>query len=318
MGTPVFLTVDTELVWRHHTAGMDPATLYERSFEPAGVGISYQLARLKHYGLKATFFVDPMPALALGIDPIRRIVATILAAGQEVQLHLHPNWADGYPGLPGPAPARFEMIDYSRAEQSALIAKAKALLVAAGAPDPIAFRAGCYSANDDTLAALATLGFDYDSSHNGAEHPWPGSIGLPALQMAPVAWKGLVEVPVTVIQEPSGVLRNFQICALSSAEMRAALDHAIARRHAAVTIISHGFELANRPGTGANAIHVSRFEALCAMLADARDQLDTVHFADRPRLRLDADDVPLAPHNLRRCWRHAEQLWSNFVLERAA
>ena len=39
----VFLTIDTELVWRHHVAGLPIATQFERSFGPAGVGISYQL-----------------------------------------------------------------------------------------------------------------------------------------------------------------------------------------------------------------------------------------------------------------------------------
>lgn len=318
MATPVFLTVDTELVWRHHIAGADLATLYERSFEPAGVGISYQLARLAAHGLKATFFVDPMPALVFGLDPIRRIVATILDAGQEVQLHLHPNWAGAKADNRGRTHARFEMVDYSGAEQQALIGGAKELLCAAGAPDPVAFRAGSYGANDDTLLALSALGFVYDSSHNGAEHPWPGSIGLAPRQIAPVARGGVVEVPVTVIEERAGALRNFQICALSAGEMRAALDHAVEHRHAAMTIVSHGFELANRAGTGANAIHVSRFEALCGMLADARDDLPTTHFADRPALALDAADVPLAPNTLRTGWRHAEQLWSNFIAERAA
>jgi hypothetical protein len=199
-----------------------------------------------------------------------------------------------------------------------LIEGAADLLCAAGAPDPIAFRAGSYGANDDTLLALAALGFAYDSSHNGAEHPWPGSIGLGPRQIAPVERGGVTEVPVTVIEERAGALRNFQICALSAGEMRAALDHAVEQQHAAVTIVSHGFELANRAGTGANAIHVSRFEALCGMLSEARDQLPTVHFADRPALRLDAQDAPLAPNSLRTGWRHAEQLWSNFIAERAA
>lgn len=318
MPTPVFLTFDTELVWRHHLEGVDAATLFERSFEPAGVGIGFQLARLREHGLKATFFVDPMPALVFGLDPIRRIVDTILDAGQDVQLHIHPNWVGAREGLPSGTSARFELVDYALDDQRMLIEGATELLVAAGAPDPIAFRAGSYAANDDTLTALSALGFTYDSSHNGAEHPWPSAIDLPSRQIAPVARAGLIEVPVTVIEERAGALRNFQLCALSAGEMRAALDHAVAEDHAAVTIVSHGFELANRAGTAANAVHVGRFEALCGMLSDARETLPTMHFADRPALRLDADDAPLGPNALRTGWRHAEQLWSNFVAERAA
>ncbi|HEU4960292.1 MAG TPA: polysaccharide deacetylase [Sphingomonas sp.] len=318
MSTRAFLTVDTELAWRHHAQGLDPDTIVERSLEPAGVGISYQLEMLARHGLKACFFVDPMPALTFGLDPLKRVVGAILAAGQGVQLHLHPNWTGAVAGDGGAAFSRFELAEYDRGEQHDLIAGAAGLLQAAGAPQPIAFRAGSYAANDDTLAVLAGLGFAYDSSHNGAEHPWPSAIDLAADQIAPIGRGGLVEVPVTVIEEGPGRLRTCQICALSVGEMRAAIDHAIAADHAAVTIVSHSFELANRAGTRANAVHVARFEALCRLLAERADALPTSHFADRPALALGRADRPLGPSILRTSWRKAEQLWSNMVEERAA
>lgn len=318
MPTRVFLTVDTELMWRHHTAGHDADTIVQRSLEPAGVGIGWQLAQLAEHGLKACFFVDPMPALVYGLDPIRRVVGSILEAGQEVQLHLHPNWTGAHAGDRGATYGPFELIDYSLAEQVELIAGAADMLTAAGAPDPIAFRSGSYSASDDTLAALAQLEFTYDSSHNGSEHPWPSAISLEARQIAPVAHCGVIEVPVTLIEDQRGHLRHFQICALSAAEMKAALDHAVRAEHAAVTVVSHGFELANRAGTRANGVHVRRFEALCRMLAERREVLETVHFGDRPAMALGRDDAPLGPSLLRTRLRQAEQLWSNWVEERAA
>ncbi|RIA37749.1 polysaccharide deacetylase [Hephaestia caeni] len=318
MPTPVFLTVDTELAWRHHATGLDAAAIVERSLDPAGVGVRHQLDRLAMHGLKACFFVDPMPALVFGLDWLKPLVATILARGQEVQLHLHPNWAGARAGDGGAAHARFEMVEYSAHEQRDLIAGAIDLLKAGGAPHPIAFRAGSYGANDTTLAALAALGFVYDSSHNGAATPWPSQIGLPADTIAPVVRAGLVELPVTLIEDAPGSLRNVQVCALSIGEIRAALDHAVAADHAAVTIVSHSFELASRAGTRANGIHARRFEALCEMLRARRHDLPTCHFADRPALRLGAADHPLAPNTLRTRWRQAEQLWSNMVEERAA
>lgn len=315
MPTPVFLTVDTEFAWRHHAAGCDCEEIYRRSLEPAGVGLSYQLAELAAYGLKACFFVDPMPAITFGLAPIQRMVETILEAGQEVQLHLHPNWTAAKPGDGGIAHARFELYEYNRAEQKQLIENARELLVAAGAPAPVAFRAGSYAANDDTLSVLAALGFIYDSSHNGAE---PASrISLPSRQIAPVE-RCVVELPVTVIEDAPGSLRSFQLCALSSGESYDALEHAAVSGHAAVTIVSHGFELANRAGTRANGVHLRRFEALCCMLAEMREVLPTTHFADRPVLTLNREDRPLAPDPLRTRWRQAEQLWSNVVEERAA
>jgi len=96
--TPVFLTVDTALSWRHHADGLDLATIVARSLDPAGVGIPWQLDQMARYGLKGVFFVDPMPALAFGLDPIRHVVDAILDAGQEVQLQLHPVWAGAAAG----------------------------------------------------------------------------------------------------------------------------------------------------------------------------------------------------------------------------
>ena len=315
--TPVFLTVDTELAWRHHAAGLDTDTLFERSIEPAGVGIACQLRVLAEHRLKACFFVDPMPAMLFGLEPMKRVVGAILEAGQEVQLHLHPNWTGAVAGDRGGEHARFRAIDYDEAEQRDLIAGARDLLVAAGAPPPVAFRAGSYSADDATLRALAALGFAYDSSHNGAEHPWPSAIDLPVRQIAPVARGGVIEVPVTLIEDRPGALRNFQICALSAGEMAAALSHAAANDHAAVTIVGHSFELSNRAGTRANGIHVRRFESLCAMLDRRREELPTTHFSD-VTLRLGQDDRPLGPSTLRTGWRYAEQVWSNVIEERAA
>ena len=180
----VFLTIDTEIAWRHHAAGLPASEVFARSFEPGGVGLGHQLALLGRRGLKACFFVDPMPALVYGLAPIRRVVHTILDAGQEVQLHLHPQWAGASEADRG-AHGRFNMWEHHEREQRQLIAAAAELLEAAGAPAPVAFRAGSYAADDATLSALARLGFRYDSSHNGADPHGLSRIELPTRQIAP-------------------------------------------------------------------------------------------------------------------------------------
>ena len=60
-----------------------------------------------------------------------------------------------------------------------------------------------------------------------------------------------------------------------------------------------------------------RLLALCATLAAVREAMPTVHFADRPALELGRPDRPLGQNPIRRGWRHAEQLWSNWVEERS-
>ncbi len=310
MATQVRLTVDTELSWGGHVRGASWRENLALSYDPAGVGTRYQLGRLAAYGLKACFFVDPMPALVYGIEPIRRMVEPILAAGQEVQLHLHPCWAD----LSNPV---FELTDLDRPRQLDLIRTARDLLVEAGAPSPIAFRSGSYAADLATLEALAALDIGYDSSHNGSHHPSPSALPLEPRRIAPTSVSGVIEIPISQIEQGSGRLRHLQICAVSFGEMRAALLHAADRAHPVVTLVGHSFELAARGGHRANPLLVRRFEKLCGFLAEQGERLPTAHFTDLEGLRLDAEASPLRSGALLAAARMAEQAWGKALYERA-
>ena len=313
MPAPVLISVDTELTWRHYVPGECWRANFERSIEPAGVGLSYQLESLARHDLKACFFVDPMPALLYGIEPIRRIVAPILAAGQEVQLHLHAQW---HAVAQGRDPSGIELTSFDRKEQRRLLALGRDLLVEAGAPRPVAFRGGSYAANADTLAALASLGIAADSSHNGSHHPWPSDLPLPPKTIAPARVGKLVELPVSQIDGRAGRLRHLQLCAVSAAEMRAALDHALAHGHPLTTIVSHSFELATRDGLRANALVQRRFEALCRLLDGRRADFPTFRFDDLERIPLDVPATPMPHRRLRTARRFAEQVWAGTRYER--
>ena len=183
MPTRVLLTIDTELTWRHHRGGGCWRANFERSYEAAGVGVPYQLEVLAEHKLKACFFVDPMPALLFGIEPIAAMVKPIIAAGQEVQLHLHPFWANLADG--DHVGTDFELASYDAERQVELVGIARDLLMQAGAPAPVAFRAGSYAANADTIPALAAHGLRYDSSHDRGHHPRSSFLPLPPGQVAP-------------------------------------------------------------------------------------------------------------------------------------
>lgn len=312
MDSRVLLTVDTELTHRHFARGCTWQENFARSYEAAGVGIPYQLEVLAAHKLKACFFVDPMPALVYGLEPVKRMVAPILAAGQEVQLHLHSFWK----GLAEGVEPLFELTNLDGEGQRHLLDQARSLLIEAGAPSPIAFRSGSYAVNEATLDALAELGLRYDSSHNGCEHPWPSALALPSAQIAPTEHRGIIEIPVSQIEDAGGRLRHLQLCAISTSEFRQALRHAADNRHPTVTIVSHSFELASRDGLNANALLRRRFESLCGFLAEQRERLPTMHFADLDALPLDRSASPLPPQPLRRAGRMVEQLCSNLLYER--
>ena len=312
MATRVLISVDTELRHGPFVAGASWQENLGLSFEPAGVGVSYQLEMLRRHGLKASFFVDPMPALLYGLEPVRTMVETILEGGQEVQLHLHPSWADAARGRA----LRFAMSDFGEDEQFDLLSQAIELLVAAGAPRPIGFRAGSYAANADTLHALRRLGLRYDTSHNGAAHPSPSALPLGPDMIDPAECCGVTELPITQISSGEGVLRPLQICAVSSAEMHGALRHAAGQDQPLVTIVSHSFELATRDGRSVNHLVKSRFDRLCGFLADHRETMPTTHLTELGEVASAARSAPMPPRWPRTAARMAEQAWGTMVYER--
>src|SRR3546814_1290826 len=112
----------------------------------------------------------PMPALVYGPKIIAEIVRPIVARGHEVQLHIHTEWLRFARFNPAGKLTGRNIGDFPLSAQKKLIGLARDILVSAGAPEPIAFRAGNFGANDDTLRALAALGFRFDSSFNAAWH----------------------------------------------------------------------------------------------------------------------------------------------------
>ncbi len=250
--TQVLLTLDTALSWAAHARG---ATWRQNL---AATGLPRQLEILRDHGLKACYFVDPMPALVYGIEPIRLMVEPILAAGQEVQLHLHPVWQSVAEGVA--EGARFELTCYDLEDQLDLIETARDLLMEAGAPSPVAFRSGGYAADVRTLAALLQSGLRFDSSHDGRRHPCPSALPLLPDLAGPADLGGLIEIPVA-----------FSLGAVSGDGIEAGLRRALRARDPLVTLAADGAEFAASDG---------RFERLCAFLAAHADALPTTHFAD--------------------------------------
>ena len=285
--TRAIISFDTELSAGLYQRGRDARANFESSIlgrcRDGDFGIHFQMDMLEGYGLKGVFFVDPMPALVHGPSIIRDIVAPIVARGHEVQLHIHTEWL---------AFARFNPVgrltgrnigDFPLGAQKKLIGLAADMLMRAGAPEPVAFRAGNFGANDDTLRALAALGFDYDSSFNGAHVGHGCDIALDRRNIGMRLHHGVCEVPVSGLMDRANSFRPAQLCAMSEEEMRDALDHAAA--------------------SGA----IARMEALCqAVAADRR--VTSGGFTDLPEPPAQPGPIrPPEPRPLRTLRRTAEQ-----------
>lgn len=281
MATKVQYTVDTELSLQLFQEGASAQENFDSSIagkcRDGEYGIFYQMDHLEAAGLTGVFFVDPMPALVYGPGVIGKIVQPILERGHEVQLHIHTEWLE-FAREHELAHLRGRNIaDFSLDDQIRLLDQARALLMMAGAPQPTAFRAGNFGANDDTLRALSALGVRYDSSFNPAYVEGECAIGLPQHTPPFAQHLGVGIIPVSVIEDRPGSIRAVQLCALSAWEMRDALSHAADQSWPCFTIVSHSFELLSRDRSRANPIVVRRFQSMCRNIAD-HSRLEPVGF----------------------------------------
>ncbi len=317
--TRALITIDTELSASRQQAGMaweDNLRLSLTGTTTAGAfGIGWQMDRMDAHGIKAVFFVDPMPGLIHGPDLVAQMVEPILSRGHEVQVHIHTEWLDWAKDSPVDGRTGRNIGDFALADQVALIGWARDALVAAGAPRPNAFRAGNYGANDDTLRALAQLGLTWDSSYNADYAGRPCRITLLPETVDPVTVEGVVEAPVAGIWDRPGHFRPAQVCALSAAEMIQGLSHAAADGAHSFIIVSHSFEMLSRDRMRPNRVVMRRFEALCrAIAADAR--VTSCGFFDLPAPAVARNRPRLAPNRARTLWRIAEQAFATLAYEK--
>lgn len=317
--TAVYITIDTEYAagLALHPSHSSREENFARSIlcdTPSGaVGVPYQLDVFDRYGLTGIFFVDPMPALLWGVEAIADVVGPIVARGHDVQLHLHTEWLE----LAGPANplgkrTGTNIKDFTFEEQCRLLDYARTMLMAAGAPRPTAFRAGNYGANDDTLRALAELGFTHDTSHCPGMAESLCDISLGPADRHPLRHCGVIEVPIGCIGGFGQTLRHGQVTALSSREMLAAIRYARNTGAAGFTLVSHSFELMSRDRMRTNHIVRRRFETLCRELARLKGVTTATYGAMPPSVSANAKPVPALPHNpLRTGARMVEQAFAN-------
>ena len=316
--THLYITIDTEYE-SGFTARNGPDSRHDnfaRSIEcvtrEGSVGVGYQLDMLDRHGLRGVFFVDPMPALIWGVAAIEDVVGPIVEHGHDVQLHLHTEWlafANGASPLPGRSGANLK--DFTFEEQCILIDYAARTLGAAGAPRPVAFRAGNYGANDDTLRALAALGIPYDTSHSPGYSDSACAIGLGSEDRRPVHRCGTTEVPIGCVGDLFD-FRHAQLTALSSRELLAAIEHARDNEVRSFTLVSHSFELLSRDRTRINRILKRRFARLCEGIAGMSGVSTATYALDPPNAIPSSRACPTLPASFRRtALRMAEQAVGN-------
>ena len=161
---------------------------------------------LNEYGIKGNFLIDFAACLLYGDKVVREVAEFLLSQGQEVHVHLHPEWVVRKWMLSSKAwsggPVGMEMLD--EALNNSLLEFAAFKYRSLVGQDPLMFRAGGYRFNAATVNAAHKLGFKACSNFNSSRHAavWH-SDESEILNNEPFRWQnGLIEVPVDLSPEP--------------------------------------------------------------------------------------------------------------------
>ncbi|MGH9892211.1 MAG: hypothetical protein ACREA0_09565, partial [bacterium] len=186
-----------------------------------------------------------------GESEMRDVAGNLQAAGQDVALHTHPQWAYD--------PLRSGMYQYSLDDQISIIREGVQLLTAWTGRPVVAHRAGDYAADERTLEALERNGIRLDSSLFTA-HPHSRLVGLGLPNNLPAARGQLTEIPVTVYQReersqflgdwlvPVNSLRKIDADGFFDAdEAKAAMDAVVEADLPFLVVFLHSFSLLAKP-----------------------------------------------------------------------
>ncbi len=281
----VLLTFDVE-VWCNGWGALDksfPASFQRYIYGQSRYGdyaLPKTLEMLNRHGLHGVFFVEPLFAARFGRSYLETVVQIILAAGHDVQLHLHPEWTDEItPALvPDNHGKRQHLSYYTLDEQAALIAHGKKMLLDAGVRAVTAFRAGSFAVNRDTYTALKRNGLYIDSSLNYFYAVSGADLRADHDLRQPDRIAGVCSYPITVFRDGYYRVRPAQVSGCSFTELRGALLDAKGKGQQYFVLVSHNFEMLKPGSVLPDRIVVQRFEQLCAFLAAQRDTMPTVNF----------------------------------------
>jgi hypothetical protein len=286
----VLLTIDTETYpitkgWKEDHLVADMKRDLYGEIDGRAVGLEYQLETLSRHGLKGNFMAESLFSAVpeVGPEPLNKIVRSITAGGHDIQVHPHTEWIPHIPDLD--IPYRSHLLrKYPLHDQEAIIRFAKARLEEAGATTSVAFRAGGFAANTDTLIAVGNCGLKYDTSFNLCYQNEPNS-HTPKFWGHVTEYRGVQQLPVAVFEDRPYHFRPAQILACSAREMIHALDSAERYEWDFFVIVLHSFEMIScrRHATKAPRIRqvvVDRFEKVCEFLGNHRDRFTTVGFSD--------------------------------------
>jgi hypothetical protein len=305
--TEVSITVDVE----YSIAG---AFAWPDRFKPLGQevvncvvdgkeqGLGFILDSLGKFGMCGTFFIEPLQTAYFGDEPMGSTARRIVAAGQDLQLHLHPCWLHFRDDRWQKAGfvANDSCAGRTDAELDEMLQLGLESFSRWGVARPVALRTGGFCTDFAVFRAMARAGLPLASNISiGIFKPkeadlqvWGGRTLL----------DGVLEVPALSYRSPqplrpgASAWRSLAITATSTAEMEALLWQAHHTGAQTVVVLTHPHEFIKRKSyryddMRVNHINQGRLLHLLDFVQRHSDEFTTVTFGERQQAWLNAGTV---------------------------
>jgi peptidoglycan/xylan/chitin deacetylase (PgdA/CDA1 family) len=179
-GTYLVFTID--VCW---TCASD----FQGTWEGKDYGVPLLAQKLEQYGAKGTFFVSPL-CPPDSTDTMLSNLRFLVSHGHDLELHPHPDSIDF---------SRLLLPMYSIEERKKILQTAIDNMKQAGAPSPVAHRAGAWAIDMETLHLLPEFGIVMDSSifpeDPRCQVPLPANLVNRFVKIG-----GVYQLPITLIE----------------------------------------------------------------------------------------------------------------------
>lgn len=286
MRTKVVITVDTEpsVAGAFSEPGRYKPLLHEPvwgAVDGRSEALGFIVETLVSHRLRASFFIETVHLSYFPEDAMGGYARWLHAAGQDIQLHLHPVWSR-YEGTRY-AKVSDRCAELAEARLTELIEDGAARITEWCGKPPVCLRTGNFSVSTSVYRALRQACLPLASNVCVAVAP-PKEV---TLHLAGGAHhiEGVTELPVTCFRDHGpvgrGRYRPLQLSACSFGELRSLLNALNDAGGSLAVIVTHPFEYLKWTGPDfsqlrANKVVQQRFERLCTFLAQASNRFDVV------------------------------------------
>ncbi len=265
-------------------------------------GLGFILDSLNRYGMTGTFFTEALQTTYFGDEPMGRTAQRIVAAGQDLQLHLHPCWLhfrdDRW------KQAGFQPNDYcsgrTDAELDEMIGLGIDTFARWGVSRPSALRTGGFHTDSAVFRAMARAGMPLASNISlGIFEPKEKDLQVTGGRHL---FEGVLEVPALSYRSPylirtgASPLRSLAITATSKTETEALLWQARHTGVQTVVVLTHPHEFVRRKSfrfddLRAHHTNQARLLNLLDFVQKNGEDFSAVSFAERKNAWLAAGTV---------------------------